>query len=202
MFGFLKKKPTPEPAPAQAPAPHPGQLQPRIKHRDFLKALQAGGVPPEQMPPTQPLCGELLVTWAFDLPDSLVMATPPMLRDAGVDSAGVPRLALDNLKRAIPQPQFFAKDGCGLARTGQDMEATLLLVDRVWDEMQPNFRGKILATVPRRDIILMCDSADAAATAALQAQTREFFEEHQGPHRLSTQVMARENGSWTLYLQG
>lgn len=202
MFGFLKKKQDAAAAPTPAPALRAGQLQPRIKHMGFLDALRANGVPPEQMPPTQPLCGDLLVTWAFDLPDSLAMATPPLLRDAGVDAADLPRLALENLKRAIPQPQFFAKDGCGLARTGQDMEATLLLVDRVWDEMQPNFRGKILVTVPRRDIVLMCDSADAAATAALQAQTREFFDEHQGPHRLSTQVMVRENGSWSLHVPG
>jgi uncharacterized protein YtpQ (UPF0354 family) len=198
MFGLLKKKPSPEPTQALRPS----QLQPRIKHLNFLAALQAGGVPPEQMPLTRPLCGELLVTWVFDLPDSLRMATPTMLREAGVDAADLPRLALDNLQRALPQPQFFAKDGCGLAHTGQDMEATLLLVDAVWDQMQPNFRGRILAAVPCRDVVLMCDSADAAATAALQAQAREFFDEHQGQHRLSTQVMMRENGAWSLHPAG
>ena len=45
MFGLFKKK-----APAQSalPALRADQLQPRIKHLNFLKALQAPGVPPDQ----------------------------------------------------------------------------------------------------------------------------------------------------------
>jgi len=86
MFGLFKKK-----APAQSAPPvlRADQLQPRIKHLNFLKALQAGGVPPEHQPSHAPLCGELIVTYAFDLPDSLMMATPGLVESAGVSE---PRL--------------------------------------------------------------------------------------------------------------
>nr|WP_315400786.1 DUF1444 domain-containing protein [uncultured Duganella sp.] len=191
MFGFKKK--------SSPPALTASQLQPRIKHLNFLRALREAGVPADEVPYHTPLCGELLVTYAFDLPDSLVMATTGLLEAADVGFNDLPSLAHANLRRALPQPQFFAKDGCGLAHTGGGMEATLLLVDDVWEQMQPNFRGQILVTAPRRDRILMCDSADAAATAALRVQTREAFDEIDDPHRLSTQIMVRQGSGWALY---
>lgn len=196
MFGLFKKHAPAKPA---VPALRREQLQPRIKHLNFLKALQAAGVPPDQQPAHSPLCGELIVTYAFDLPDSFMMATPRLVEQAGVSHAELPQLARANLERALPQPQFFVKDGCGLAVTGEDLEATLLLVDGVWNEMQPNFRGEIVAVAPRRDRLLMCDSANPASVAALREQAQAFFEEHDGPHRLSTRLMVRRAGKWTLF---
>lgn len=196
MFGLFKKAPA---APIAAPKLRRAQLQPRIKHVNFVKALQQAGVPAAQMPTVTPLCGELIVTYAFDLPDSFIMATQGLLAQAGIAEAECGPLASANLARQLPAPQFFARDGCGLAHTGGDMEATLLLTDAVWEEMQPNFRGEILVTVPRRDRILMCDSADAAALGALREQTREFFDERDDAHRLSLQIMARRAGGWTLF---
>jgi len=196
MFDLFRKN---VPAAPAAPPLRAEQLQARIKHHDFLKALQAAGVPPGQQPAHSPLCGELIVTYAFDLPDSVMMATPQLLAQAGVPQAGLPQLARTNLARAMPQPQFFAKDGCGLAVTGKGMEAALLLVDTVWDEMAPRFRGEIVAVAPRRDRILVCDSANPAALAAVREQARAFFDEHQDQHRLSTQLMVRREGEWTLF---
>lgn len=196
MFGLFQKK-----APAQSapPALRADQLQPRIKHLNFLKALQAAGVPPEHQPSHVPLCGELIVTYAFDLPDSVMMATPGLVESAGVPAAELAVRARANLERALPQPQFFAKGGCNIAVTGDGMEATLLLVDDLWDKMTADIRGELLVSAPRRDRILMCDSADPSAVATLRAQAQEFFDEQDDNHRLSTQVMVRRHGGWSLF---
>jgi uncharacterized protein YtpQ (UPF0354 family) len=196
MFGFLKKAVSPAPP---APVLRATQLQPRIKHTRFLQALGDANVPLEQWPSTAPLCGELLVTYAFDVGDSFMMATPNLLEQTGIRPDELQDLARANLVQAMPAPQFFAKDGCGLAVTGEDLEATLLLVDDIWDSMQENFRGEILATVPCRDRLLVCDSADPRAMSALRLQSEEHYDEHQGPHRLSMQVMVRRHGGWVLY---
>jgi len=196
MFGFLKKA---VPLAQAKPVLQAGQIQPRIKHVNFLKSLRDAGVPPEQWPANTPLCGELIVTYAFDLPDSFMMATPALLQQAGVSQVALPQLARDNLAKALPQPKFFAKDNCGIAVTGGDLEATLLLVDTLWEEMQPNFSGEILVVTPCRDRILMCDSADADAVNALRQQAGEFYDEEQGAHRLSLQIMARRDRTWALH---
>ena len=196
MFGLFKKKAPAQPA---LPALRADQLQPRIKHINFLRALQAAGMPPDQQPSHAPLCGELIVTYAFDLPDSFMMATPKLVEGAGVSSAELPGIARANLERALPQPQFFAKDGCNVAVTGDDLEATLLLVDGLWGSMEAQVRGNILVSAPRRDRILMCDSADPSAVATLRQQAQQFFDEQNDPHRLSTQLMVRRGDAWALF---
>ena len=63
MFGLLKKKVAPE---ATA-----SQIVPRIKHQNFLAAVAGAGVPEGDKPYTEPLAGDLLVTYAFDLPEAV-----------------------------------------------------------------------------------------------------------------------------------
>lgn len=175
------------------------QLRPRIKHINYLNTLRDAGVPHDQIPDHAPLCGELLLTYAFDLPDSFIMATPPLLRSAGIARAEVPHLARDNLRRALPTVKFLTGDGYGLAVTGGDMEATLLVLDGLWQAVQADIGGELLVAVPRRDRLLMCDSAHADAVAALRQQTVKLFHASRDGQHLSTQVMVRREQSWTLF---
>lgn len=195
MFGFLKKtKSAPSLPPLSA-----AQLRPRIKHVNYLKTLRDAGVPPDQIPCHAPLCGELLITYAFDLPDSFIMATPPLLHSAGIDQADVPRLARENLGSALPKISFHTQDGCGLAMTGGETEASLLVLNGLWKKAQADISGELLVTVPRRNRLLMCDSVHAHAVDALRTYTRKFFREQQDQHCLSTQIMVRRNNAWALF---
>src|SRR5688572_7228204 len=47
---------------------NPSLILPRIKQAEFNNALKAAGAPPDQWPVTEPLVGNLVVTYAFDLP--------------------------------------------------------------------------------------------------------------------------------------
>ena len=60
MFGWFKKKPPSEPARSNLVA--------RIKHTNMLAALREMDVPEDQWPLTEPLVGDLLIAYAFDLP--------------------------------------------------------------------------------------------------------------------------------------
>lgn len=175
------------------------QLVARIRHVSFVRALQHAGVPADQLPVTAPLCGELLVTYVFELPGSTISATPALLQQAGIGDDELAALACSNLHDALPEPQFYAQDRCAQAYTGDAPEAVLLLVDPVWEEMQENFIGEIIASVPRRDRLLVCDSADSGAVERLRAQTEAFFAEHDDSHGLSTQLMVRRGGRWSLF---
>ena len=194
MFGFLNKTRLAAVLPALTSA----QLRPRVKRIDYLHTLRAAGVPPDQIPDHAPLCGELLLTYAFDLPDSFIMATPPLLRSAGIARAAVPQLVRDNLQRTLPTVKFRTGDGYALATTGGDMEATLLILDGLWQAVQADIGGELLVAVPRRDRLLICDSAHPDAVAALRAQTLKFFHASRDQQHLSTQVMVRRGQSWEL----
>lgn len=195
MFGLFKNT-APKPAGVSVGS---SQLVPRIKHLAFSASLERAGVPAEQRPVTTPLCGELLVTYAFDLPDSFVMATTDLLEQAGIAPDEVARLALANLTREMAEVQFNNQRDCGVAHVGNDLEATVLLVDSVWSKIGAKLKGELLAVTPRRDRLVVCDSANAQAVAALPALADEFFNEQQDQHRLSKQIMVRRGGRWVLY---
>ncbi|ABM56052.1 hypothetical protein [Verminephrobacter eiseniae] len=175
------------------------QLVPRIKHVNFRKALQERGLPEEHLPATTPLCGELLVSYAFDLPEQFVMVSPRQLKQAGIAVSEMPALALDNLARSMPEPQQSRLNGCIAINTGGDLEATLLLLDAFWEQMQASLGGEIVAVVPRRNRLLLCAGNDAQALEQLDRQARVFFAEEQDAHALSLQKMVRRNGRWQLF---
>ncbi|MCW8166514.1 DUF1444 family protein [Verminephrobacter aporrectodeae subsp. tuberculatae] len=176
------------------------QLVPRIRHVSFLKMLQEHGVPEQQQPVTTALCGELLVSYAFDLPDQFIMASPSQLEQAGVAVSEVPALALWNLARLMPRTEHFDKQGCMVVRTGGELEATLLLLDTFMEYMHVNSLGKeIVAAVPRRDCLLLCDARNAGALAELGSLAEKIFTEAQDAHALSAQKMLRRDGRWELF---
>lgn len=196
MFGLFKRS---RPGAPQLPPLRRDQLVPRIKHTEFVRTLDRAGVPLAQRPAFTPLCGDLLVTYAFDLPDSFVMATGPLLEQAGIDPDDMARLAIGNLADSLPESKFYASRGCGLAHVGGDLEATLLLVDSVWDAIVPDVSGELVASAPRRNRLLVCDSANSDALAQLRAQSQEFFVEEDDHHALSTQLMVRRGARWVLF---
>ncbi|WP_265285301.1 DUF1444 domain-containing protein [Verminephrobacter aporrectodeae] len=176
------------------------KLIPRIKHVDFLKELKEYGVPERQHPASTPLCGELLVIYAFDLPEQFIMATPDQLAQAGIAVSEMPALALQNLARRMPPTtQHVDQHGCVAIRTGGELEATLLLSDSFWEPMQASLGDAIVAAVPRRDSLLLCDSRDARALGQLDSEAQRIFTGTQDAHALSVQKMLRRNGHWELF---
>lgn len=196
MFDLFKKKPTPAPTPAVSR----DTLVPRIRHIDFLKALQTHGIPPEQMPVTLPLCGELILTYAFDLPEQFVMATPPFLAQAGVSPDEVDTLARANLKgRFSAQLLRTDHDGLMAVQAGDGFEAVLLILDAFWDQhVRSVVAGDIVSAAPRRDVLLIADAAIAGAVDALREQAAAVLRGSQDAHGLSAQAMVRRDGRWQM----
>jgi hypothetical protein len=197
MFNLFKKQPQPV---VDVPILDRGVLVPRIRHLNFLEALKAQGVPPEQMPVTLPLCGELLVTFAFDLPDQFVMATPPLLAQAGIVIDELAALSQANLKGRF-SAQILRTDHDGLMRVeaGDAFEAVLLIFDSFWDgHVRSLLTGDIVAAAPRRDVLLIADAAVSGAVGALREQAAAALEGSTDAHGLSVQAMLRHGGAWKL----
>lgn len=177
-------------------------LVPRIKHLNFLKALEAHGVPREQWPVTTPLCGELLVSYAFDQPEQFVFATPPLLQQAGIAMDQLPHLAQQNLAREMPQPQLLRQHGYISVQTGGDLEATLLVLDRFWDQLSASEDADFVVVVPRRECLLLCDARDAQACQRISTEASHGLRQQPDVHALSQQRMVRRQGRWVLFEGG
>lgn len=209
-----KRKSTPaaaHAAPAADTGPEQAQLSAadlvlRLRHQDFVSALREHGVPKAQLPYTRPLCGELIVTYAFDTPGQFIAATPPLLQEAGVAQEQVHEIALQNTARQVNEASvriIHDAGGCllrvGEAGTFTNLEAACLLypgaLKLLHQELQP--AGQMLLCTPTRNYLFALDSARPESHAkALEAVRMMYDDDPQ--HQLSLQWMVQEDGGWQV----
>ncbi|MCW3053362.1 MAG: hypothetical protein JWN14_2532 [Chthonomonadales bacterium] len=81
---FLRKRIPVEQNPAE-----PGRetIVPRIKSTQMLVTLANMGYPTDQLPVTEPLVADLLISYAFDLPQTFQMVTPHHLERLAIQPA-------------------------------------------------------------------------------------------------------------------
>ena len=123
------------PSPLQASAADEmlrSALVPRIKHVAFERALREHAIPAEHLPVFEPLVGELLVTYAVDLPNPFGMANPTNMSRAGLSPSAARTFAFVNLRARLSKVVFDRGPGGALARTGGDWKACFRLLDELW----------------------------------------------------------------------
>lgn len=201
-------------ATSQAPAalqPSANNLVVRIKHQNFLRALHAHGVPETQMPYTQPLCGELIVSYAFDMPQEFIMATPGLLEQAGVTSAQVRDHAVQNTAVQVNDAsvRIIPDDGGCLLRVGNpgtftNLEACCLLhpgaLALLKEELQPE--GQMLLCAPTRNYLFALDSARPQSHAKAMEAAQMMYDDEEPTHRLSLQWMVQDDEGWQVVQLG
>jgi hypothetical protein len=175
------------------------QFTARVKHLAFVQALVENGVPPEQMPLTRPLCGELLEVYAFDTPDQFVFATPALMKKAGIKVSDAEDLALNNLHQEIKRHglRIIEDNGSHMLRVGPEeaethLDAACLLSEGIWnlllEKTEP--QGELLLMAPTRDFLMAMDSAKPETHANAFAFAKHVMS-LDSVHALSLQLMLK-----------
>lgn len=191
MFGFGKSKKTFVPA-----EPDRSTLVPRIKTPEFLAALQEMEIPADQMPYTEPLVADLLVAYAFDLPDSFQMANVSQIAELGLRGAEVREVALDNLRRQMPEVGYQDLGPFRQIVAAENLQACVLLANRFWEQVAEEMDGEIVAVVPHRDVLLFCSSRDEVSIQGIAAVAEEALSEGDR-HCLSSALLVWRENRWT-----
>ena len=176
-------------------------LVPRIKPLAFERTLRDYGIPHEKMPLIEPLVGELLVAYAFDLPGHVMTANLANIARIGISPDEVHALAMRNLKARLPPIEYSASHGVFLAVTGRDLEACLLLADNVWEDAAVRFKRGFVVCAPRRDCLLVSEGDTAEAIAAIRHAARDIVAKQDDAHGLSMQLMSRAGRQWRLHAE-
>ena len=150
MFGLFKKKSDEAELSAST-------IIPRIKHLDFRAAYTEMDIPADQQPITEPLVGDLLVTYAFDLPELFAMVTLDSLADLGIKAEELRGIAISNIRKRIPKIEIHENGPILQIVTGESFEACTLLNGRFWDSLADEQEsGSLVVSVPHRDLVLAC----------------------------------------------
>jgi uncharacterized protein YtpQ (UPF0354 family) len=192
MFGLFKKKPTP-------PEPDASQIVPRIKHTNFLVALEDMGISPDDTPVTEPLVGELLVTYAFDLPDTFQMFCPRDCQRLGLSPNQVRAIAVANLQRQLGDIGFAGEPPLIKLVVGGNLEACLLLVDDIWQSLAGKFPPEIVVGVPSRDVLLVTTTASTKGGLQLLRDAVRKAHGQETTHALTRHLLIRKGNKWEVF---
>jgi len=173
-------------------------IVPRIKNHHFLAALRERGVPEDQMPVTRPLVADLLVTFAFDLPDSFQMVSEADVSERGLTKEKLWELAVDNLRKRMPQIGRQGDPPLMQVVTGENLEACVLLLDEFWRNLASQIPGKVVVSVPHRDVVLVTSSKSEAGLKQIRETTAEVFGQDD-VHSLSTTLLSWMGENWEVF---
>ena len=159
MFSFFKKaKETARPAPV---------VVPRIKHTNFLAAVDSiPGMTDASRPLTEPLVGDLLLTYAIDIGPSYLSVTAATLKDHNLQQDDLRALAQASGRQALKEIQFRTDGTIHELTAPENMAACSLLYPELWRQIEQEMGAPIAVAFPHRDFVLYA-KADPAGIAAL-----------------------------------
>src|SRR4051812_1297351 len=174
---------------------------PRIKHVNFLAALRPlAAKDAGSMPVTEPLAGELLITYAQDLPGAFKMFSEREFEKSGLTRQQLRTVAIENLRKQLPRPKLATKGPLVSLAVGSNLDACLLLVDAAWTTVAKHMPvpGKIVVSVPNRDVVL-CTGSDSPEGVRQLRQIAKVQRAKEPVHGLTEALFVREGNRWALF---
>jgi uncharacterized protein YtpQ (UPF0354 family) len=152
---------------------------------------------PEHRPACEHLCGDLWVIYAQDFPDRTTSLKLDHLEAAGIPQNELRHIALENLRLILPEAQRHGDGPWYLLTAGGDYTASLLLFDRMWDELADSVEGDLVAVVPSRDVLLYTGSNSVQVLAAIRERAAKILAT--GNYLVSDSLIVRRDGKWEVF---
>jgi uncharacterized protein YtpQ (UPF0354 family) len=145
----------------------------------------------------EPLAADVWIAYAFDAPDAFRMMTNEDRKRLPLPDEEIRARAIENLLRAIPEPELVESGGVFRVDCGGELEPGLLLVGSVWEEFAGRVSGKILVGVPAENTLLFTGLENRAAVERLRSEVKSLSA--RTAHSISKSLLVREEGEWRPY---
>ncbi|MEV5570844.1 hypothetical protein AB0L06_12390 [Spirillospora sp. NPDC052269] len=161
---------------------------------------EASEPPPGPEPIIERWLGELCVGYVFDLENRFQDVTYTDCARLGVRPDELPHLGVHNLTLRRDKPRIVQGDRRIGFLLGGDLEASLLLVDNLWEQVEPQLPGELIAAVPARDMLMVTGSQVAGGIEALVQDADRVWEgmrQRQDERlKLTRTLLVRRDGKW------
>jgi uncharacterized protein YtpQ (UPF0354 family) len=140
------------------------------------------------------LVADLWIVYAVDLPTAIKTLSISDLHELDITQAELRELAVENMRRLLPEIQQHGSGPWYLLTAGGDYTASLLLLETIWERLQESVEGNVVAAVPSRDVLLFTGDASSEGVQAVRQRVREIHED--GDHVISQTLLRRISGNW------
>jgi len=139
------------------------RIVPVIKDAAYLtevrRALEARGHDTAKLSQAHDIYNsELVVLYAEDTPNNMRYLTDDDVSELEIQREDLRPLAVENLRRLLPDVKMAGDGGVFLMQAGGDYEASLLLIESIWGSGQIEVDGEIVVAIPARGILIVTGS--------------------------------------------
>ncbi|WP_158286530.1 DUF1444 family protein [Chitinophaga sp. S165] len=109
-------------------------------------------------------------------------------------------IALNNLTEQVLDKTQLNGDPADIMMlvNGGNFEATMILVDRLWSQVERLFNDQICIALPARDLLFISGRNNPVGRESLRAAVRKAFDSQDLEGALVRHIYARENNQWIL----
>jgi len=149
----------------------------------------------EQSPASIPFAADMIVMYAIDRPSHLEYVSNEVAAATGLTADQLHDISVRNLpSRLVTVELHDCGDGLYGLSAGGTFEASLLLLEDLWQQLAERLPGEPLATVPSRDLLFVIGSAQPNAAELIGARARIELAEKR--YAISQSVLVRRGGKW------
>jgi uncharacterized protein YtpQ (UPF0354 family) len=141
---------------------------------------------------------ELVIVYAEDTEKNLHYLSAKDMEKLPIKRDELRALAVKNLRAMLGDSvQIRGGNGKYMLIAGGTFEASLLLLDNLWDEKTFEVDGDIVVTVPARDVLLITGSKDKDAITTLRKHAAQVATE--APYRLTVDLFVYRAGKFEKF---
>lgn len=144
------------------------------------------------------ICEDLNCLYAIDSSSSYEIIQQRHLDDWKIDQSQLEQIALDNLTTLTMTNLSVQGDTNGLMFVlNGSLEAAIVLMDQIWDQLEEQIGETIVIAVPSRDVLLATGASNNAMLESFNKTAADIYKSADYP--LSKNFFVRNGGAWKLF---
>lgn len=144
--------------------------------------------------------GNLSIRYAVDGEKMMRNVAPSMLGRLGTSREELRSIAVTNLHRRYPSARVSRQPGFSMVVEGGDLESSWMLDFAFWEKEAATMKGLLVASVPAREVMVWCDSADSETLKLIKQKGDEVYASEQASNRaVSPFLYAWKGGHWEVF---
>jgi uncharacterized protein YtpQ (UPF0354 family) len=147
-------------------------------------------------PVEKPLAGDVIIFYGRDVGTHYELISNKELAHYNLTRDQLHEVAVENLSNTEKEIRLHQAEGIHFLRCNGDLEASLLLHAGIWDFVQDQIGGDVLASVPARNVLLI-SGTKKEQVSELKNKTCAALEHE--PRPISLKLFLRAERTWKEY---
>ncbi len=146
--------------------------------------------------PVQLFSYEVAAFYVYDDGNTFTYVTDAMREEAGMTREQLHEIGLSNLAERFGDMELHQGGGMLVLTGDGNFEASMILLDTVWDQLSHHFPNGPVVALPARDVIGLADAQDNSAVNRLRATAQKLWDDD-ADHLLAKDLYRRDSaGTW------